>query len=162
VGAVLGAAKTATGGAAKKIQGRKRQHCDRYLRSAGRRRGAPADVLDRDGAVLVTRRPQCSWVCAPSLAASVYNGPNCPKLSPIGQVRPIEIVKRAETLSAFNCVPRRWVVERTLDWAQSQTAALSEGFSRASILRAQGVGFTSHLISSSLEISLTLLRMYLR
>ena len=70
-----------------------------------------ADMQDRDGLALVCeglikRFPFIGKICGDG----GYQGPiaqsNCP--------RPLEIVKRNQT--AFEVLPKRWIVERTLAW----------------------------------------------
>jgi transposase len=72
-----GAAKPRPGGCGQEDQRAQATHCDRYRRSAGRCRGAPADVQDRDGAVLVIEAIHQLFLSLRHLFAdSVYNGPN--------------------------------------------------------------------------------------
>ena len=74
----------------------------------------PADVQDRDGAVLVVEAIHQLFPWLRHLFAdSVYNGPN---LSDKFGNWTIEIVKRAADAAGFKLLPRRWVVERTLAW----------------------------------------------
>ncbi len=77
----------------------------------------PADVQDRDGAVLVIEAVHQLFPWLRHLFAdSVYNGPNLPEaLAKFGKWT-IEIVKRAADAVGFQLLPRRWVVERTLAW----------------------------------------------
>jgi transposase len=77
----------------------------------------PADVQDRDGAVLVIEaiHQLFPWLCH-LFADSVYNGPNLRgALAKFGKWT-IEIVKRAADAAGFQLLPRRWMVERTLAW----------------------------------------------
>jgi transposase len=101
-------------------QGSQTSHCDRYLRSTGRCRGAPRDVRDRDGAVLVIEAVHQLFPWLRHLFAdSVYNGPNLREaLAKFGRWT-IEIVKRAADAAGFQLLPRRFVVERTLASVQS-------------------------------------------
>src|SRR6266850_1477213 len=103
--------------AAKKIKGRKRHI---VTDTCGLLVGAevhPADVQDRDGAVLVIEAVHQLFPWLRHLFAdSVYNGPNLPEaLAKFGKWT-IEIVKRAADAVGFQLLPRRWVVERTLAW----------------------------------------------
>jgi len=77
----------------------------------------PADVQDRDGAVLVIEAIHQLFPWLRHLFAdSVYNGPNLREaLAKFGDWT-IEIVKRAADAAGFQLLPRRWVVERTLAW----------------------------------------------
>jgi transposase len=115
--------KTTEGGgprgydAAKKVKGHKRHI---VTDTGGLLVGAevhPADVQDRDGAVLVIEaiHPLFPWL-RHLFADRVYNGPNLPEaLAKFGKWT-IEIVKRAADAAGFVLLPRRWVVERTLAW----------------------------------------------
>ncbi len=77
----------------------------------------PADLQDRDGAVLVIEAIHQLFPWLRHLFAdSVYNGPNLREaLAKFGKWT-IEIVKRAAEAAGFQLLPRRWVVERTLAW----------------------------------------------
>ena len=77
----------------------------------------PADIQDRDGAVLVIEAIHQLFPWLRHLFAdSVYNGPNLSDaLAKFGNWT-IEIVKRAADATGFKLLPRRWVVERTLAW----------------------------------------------
>ena len=92
-------------------------YCDRYWRSAGWAEVHPADIQDRDGAVLVIEAIHQLFPWLRHLFAdSVYNGPNLSDaLAKFGNWT-IEIVKRAADATGFKLLPRRWVVERTLAW----------------------------------------------
>ena len=103
--------------AAKKVKGRKRHI---VTDTGGLLVGAevhPADVQDRDGAVLVIEAIHQLFPWLRHLFAdSVYNGPNLREaLAKFGHWT-IEIVKRAADAAGFKLLPRRWVVERTLAW----------------------------------------------
>ena len=103
--------------AAKKIKGRKRHI---VTDTGGLLVGAevhPADIQDRDGAVLVIEAIHQLFPWLRHLFAdSVYNGPNLrDALAKFGNWT-IEIVKRAADAAGFKLLPRRWVVERTLAW----------------------------------------------
>ena len=74
----------------------------------------PADVQDRDGAVLVIEAIHQLFPWLRHLFAdSVYNGPNLgDALAKFGNWT-IEIVKRTADAAGFKLLPRRWVVERS-------------------------------------------------
>ena len=102
---------------AKKIKGRKRHI---VTDTGGLLVGAevhPADIQDRDGAVLVIEAIHQLFPWLRHLFAdSVYNGRNLgDALAKFGNWT-IEIVKRAADAAGFKLLPRRWVVERTLAW----------------------------------------------
>ena len=77
----------------------------------------PADLQDRDGAVLVldqrTRRlfPFLETI----FADSAYGGPKLAKAI-AGAAWKIEVVKKPKDQKGFEVLPRRWVVERTIAW----------------------------------------------
>ena len=103
--------------AAKKVKGRKRHI---VTDTSGLLVGAevhPADVQDRDGAVLVIEAVHQLFPWLRHLFAdSDYNGPNLREaLVKFGDWT-IEIVKRAAEAAGFQLLPRRWVVERTFAW----------------------------------------------
>src|SRR5260221_12938694 len=103
--------------AAKKVKGRKRHI---VTDTGGLLVGAevhPADVQDRDGAVLVIEAiHQLFPLLRHLFADSVYNGANLREaLAKLGNWT-VEIVKRAADAAGFQLLPRRWVVERTLAW----------------------------------------------
>jgi transposase len=103
--------------AAKKVKGRKRHI---VTDTCGLLVGAevhPADIQDRDGAVLVIEAVHQLFPWLRHLFAdSVYTGPNLhDALVKFGKWT-IEIVKRAADAAGFQLLPRRWVVERTLAW----------------------------------------------
>src|SRR5246127_3634737 len=103
--------------AGKKVKGRKRHI---VTDTCGLLVGAevhPADIQDRDGAVLVIEAVHQLFPWLRHLFAdSVYTGPNLHEaLAKFGKWT-IEIVKRAADAAGFQLLPRRWVVERTLAW----------------------------------------------
>src|SRR5215472_12233564 len=103
--------------AAKKIKGRKRHI---VTDTGGLLVGAevhPADVQDRDGAVLVIEAVHDLFPWLRHLFAdSVYNGPNLREaIAKFGDWT-IQIVTRGAGVTGFQLLPRRWVVERTLAW----------------------------------------------
>jgi putative transposase len=77
----------------------------------------PADLQDRDGAVLVldrhTRRlfPFLETI----FADAAYAGGKL-RRAMAGTPWKIEVVKRSDTAKGFQVIPRRWVVERTIAW----------------------------------------------
>jgi putative transposase len=77
----------------------------------------PADIQDRDGAVLVIEAVHQLFPWLRRLFAdSVYNGASLHQaLARFGNWT-VEIVKRAADAAGFQLLPRRWVVERTLAW----------------------------------------------
>jgi len=103
--------------AAKKVKGRKRHI---VTDTTGLMVGAavhPADVQDRDGALLVieTIHDLFPWL-RHLFADSAYSGDKILKtLTKFGRWS-IEIVKRMADTVGFEVLPRRWVVERTLAW----------------------------------------------
>lgn len=103
--------------AGKKVKGRKRHI---ITDTGGLLVGAeihPADVQDRDGAVLVVKaiRSLFPWL-RHLFADSAYAGPKlAAALTKLGKWT-IEIVKRPQDAVGFELLPRRWVVERTLAW----------------------------------------------
>ena len=113
--------------AAKKIKGRKRHI---VTDTGGLLVGAevhPADIQDRDGAVLVIEAIHQLFPWLRHLFAdSVYNGANLrDALAKLGNWT-VEIVKRAADAAGFQLLPRRWVVERSR-LAQSKPP-LGKGF----------------------------------
>ncbi len=77
----------------------------------------PANVQDRDGAVLVLnertrRRFPLLWTI---FADSAYGGPMLAKAI-AGAAWKIEVVKKPKDQKGFEVLPRRWVVERTIAW----------------------------------------------
>src|SRR6202030_3945567 len=101
--------------AAKKVKARKRHIVTDTGGLLGGAEGHPADVHDRDGAVLVIEAIHQLFPWLRHLFAdSVYNGPNLrDALAKFGDWT-LEIVKRAA--AGFHLRPRRWVVERTFAW----------------------------------------------
>ena len=101
----------------KKIKGRKRHA---VVDTTGMLFGLvvhAADVQDRDGApaVLKSMRHACPWL-RHLFADGGYAGPKLrAALNRIGKWT-LEIVKRSDTASGFEVLPRRWVVERTFAW----------------------------------------------
>jgi transposase len=78
----------------------------------------PADIQDRDGGVLVLATLFGLFPFLKTLFADAgYQGPQfrgelakrLPRLS-------VEIIKRSDTATGFEVLPRRWVVERTIAW----------------------------------------------
>jgi putative transposase len=137
--------------AAKKVKGRKRHI---VTDTCGLLVGAevhPADVQDRDGAVLVieTVHQLFPWL-RHLFADSVYNGPNLREaLAKFGKWT-IEIVKRAADAAGFQLLPRRWVA----GLAQSQPPP-GKGFRGVDCER-QSVGLHRLCTAPHQEIGLTL------
>ncbi len=77
----------------------------------------PADIQDRDGAVLVLdRRTRRLFPFLETIFAdSAYGGPKLRKAM-AGAAWTIEVVKRSAQAKGFEVIPRRWVVERTIAW----------------------------------------------
>ena len=77
----------------------------------------PANLQDRDGAVLVldrhTRRmfPFLEKI----FADGAYGGPKLAKAM-AAAAWSIEVVKRSDQAKGFEVLPKRWVVERTIAW----------------------------------------------
>ena len=70
-----------------------------------------ADIQDRDGLALACERLVRRFPFIEKIRADGgYRGPVARENSP----RPLEIVKRDR--SAFEVLPKRWIVERTLAW----------------------------------------------
>src|ERR1700756_5490943 len=103
--------------AAKKVKGRKRHILTDTIGLPVGAEVPPADIQDRDGAVLVIEAVHQLFPWLRHLFAdSVYTGPNLHEaLAKFGKWT-IEIVKRAADATGFTLLPRRWVVERTLAW----------------------------------------------
>ena len=103
--------------AAKKVKGRKRHI---VTDTTGLLVGAaihPADVQDRDGAVLVIEAIHDLFPWLRHLFAdSAYSGAKLLKTLAKFGLWSIEIVKRMADTVGFEVLPRRWVVERTLAW----------------------------------------------
>ena len=103
--------------AGKKIKGRKRHI---LVDTGGLLVGAVvhgADIQDRDGApmVLSAVRSAFPWL-RHVFADGGYAGPKLRNaLAKIGHWT-VEIVKRSDTATGFEVVPRRWVVERSFAW----------------------------------------------
>jgi transposase len=113
VESVLGRGKAATRGRGQEEQGAQALYYSRYWRSAGWGRGGPADIHDRDGAVLVieTIHQLFPWL-RHLFADSVYNGPNLDDALAKFGTWTIEIVKRAADATGFKLLPSHWIVER--------------------------------------------------
>src|SRR6476660_9350645 len=147
--------------AAKKIKGRKRHI---VTDTGGLLVGAevhPADVQDRDGAVLVIQAVHQLFPWLRHLFAdSVYNGPNLPEaLAKFGKWTIERSSNAPLTLSAFNCC--RGAGSSNGPWLGSIATAAWRRISRRR-LRAPRHGFTSPLYSSSSGDWLDPYAMYLR
>ena len=122
--------------AAKKVKGRKRHI---VTDTTGLMVGAavhPADVQDRDGALLVieTIHDLFPWL-RHLFADSAYSGDKLLEALAKFGCWSIEIVKRMTDTVGFEVLPRRWVVERTLAWL-NRNRRLAKDF-EASIASAQ-------------------------
>jgi transposase len=135
-------------------QGEQAPYCNLYWRSAVGAEVHPADIQDRDGAVLVIEAIHRLFPWLRHLFAdSVYNGPNLhDALAKFGNWT-IEIVKRAADAAGFQLLPRRWVVERTLAWL-NRKPPLGKGFRGVNRQR-QGVGLYRLSATADQKISLT-------
>ena len=83
-----------------------------------------AGIQDRDGAVplLASIRHAFPWL-RHVFADSGYAGAKLETaLAALGNWT-IEIVKRPDSAKGFDCLPRRWVVERTLAWLNATVAS---------------------------------------
>jgi putative transposase len=103
--------------AGKKIKGRKRHIVVDTLGNLVGLQVHAADIQDRDGAVGVLRsiRYLCPWL-RHIFADGGYAGDKLRlELAPIGRWT-IEVIKRSDSVSGFEVLPRRWVVERTFAW----------------------------------------------
>ena len=103
--------------AGKKVKGRKRHI---LTDTTGLLVGAeihPADIQDRDGAVLVIEAIHNLFPWLRHLFADgAYAGQKLrDTLAKFGDWT-VEIVKRSDHAAGFEVLPRRWVVERTLAW----------------------------------------------
>ena len=103
--------------AGKRVKGRKRHIATDTL---GLMVGAvvhPADVQDRDGAPLVLRSIRHAWPWLRHVFADGgYAGPKLRDAMKGHGDWDIEIIKRSDTASGFEVLPRRWVIERTFAW----------------------------------------------
>ena len=103
--------------AGKKIKGKKRHLLVDTLGLILNAVVHPADIQDRDGAVLVlddhTRRlfPFLEKI----FADSAYGGPKL-RDAIVGAPWKIEVVRRPADQKGFEVLPKRWVVERTIAW----------------------------------------------
>jgi putative transposase len=103
--------------AGKKVKGRKRHI---LTDTGGLLVGAvvhTADIQDRDGApgLLASLRHSFPWL-RHIFADGAYGGEKLEDAL-VGQGEwTFEIIKRSDTAKAFELLPRRWVVERTLAW----------------------------------------------
>ena len=103
--------------AGKKINGRKRHIITDTLGHLVGLVIHPADIQDRDGAVRVLSviRSLYPWL-RHVFADGGYAGPELKgRLAKIGNWT-MQIVKRSNTATGFELLPRRWVVERTFAW----------------------------------------------
>jgi transposase len=116
------------GDAGKKVQGRKRHILTDTVGHLVAAAIQPANVQDRDGAVPLLRsiRGLYPWL-RHLFADGGYAGPKlADALTKLGRWT-VEIVKRSDTSTGFELVPRRWVVEQTLAWL-SRNRRLAKDF----------------------------------
>jgi len=77
----------------------------------------PADIQDRDCIAPMLRAARKMF---PSIAAAVadggYQGATTATAVRTEAGIPLEIVKRSDTATGFELVPKRWIVERTFGW----------------------------------------------
>jgi transposase len=102
--------------AGKKINGRKRHIVTDTLGLLVVVLVTAASVQDRDGGRLVLARARMTM---PSIVAVWADGGYAGKLLTFAYTHlriAVQIVKRSDTATGFEVLPRRWVVERTLSW----------------------------------------------
>jgi transposase len=77
----------------------------------------PADLQDRDGAVLVLdRRTRRLFPFLEKIFGDGAYGGAKLRSTMAGAAWTIEVVKRSDITKGFKPLPKRWVVERTLAW----------------------------------------------
>lgn len=103
--------------AGKKIKGRKRHILTDTLGLMVGLVIHGADIQDRDGApdVLKSIRTRWPWL-RHVFADGGYAGPKLREAMKKHGDWTIEIIKRSDTATGFEVLPRRWVVERTFAW----------------------------------------------
>ena len=117
-----GVRTTESGGPRGFVAGKRVKGCKRHIATdtLGLMVGAvvhPADVQDRDRASLVLRSIRHSWPwLRHAFANGGYAGPMLRDAMQGHGDRSIEIIKRSDTASGFEVLPRRWVIERTFAW----------------------------------------------
>lgn len=103
--------------AGKKIKGRKRHIATDTLGHIMTAVVHPADIQDRDGALMVAARIRSLFPWLRHLIADGgYAGEKLRNgLAQIGQWT-IEIIKRSDQVKGFVVLPKRWIVERSFAW----------------------------------------------
>ena len=103
--------------AGKKIKGRKRHIATDTLGHIMTAVVHPADIQDRDGALMVAARIRSLFPWLRHLIADGgYAGEKLRNgLAQIGQWT-IEIIKRSDQVKGFVVLPKRWIVERSFPW----------------------------------------------
>ncbi len=77
----------------------------------------PADIQDRDGALLVlNRQTRRLFPFLETIFADGANGGQKLRRAMADAAWRIEVVKRSAQAKGFEVIPRRWVVERTIAW----------------------------------------------
>ena len=118
--------------AAKKVSGRKRHILVDTLGMILTAIVHVADIQDRDGAVLVFERFKgCfPWVSLIWVDGAYAGDKLAWQVANFGSFR-LEVVKRSDTASGFEVIPKRWIVERTLAWI-SRNRRMSKDFEKLS------------------------------
>ncbi len=132
--------------AGKKVKGRKRHILTDTIGLLVGAEIHPADVQDRDGAVLVIDAIHDLFPWLRHLFADgAYAGEKLRQaLAKFGRWT-VEIVKRSDRAAGFAVLPRRWVVERTLAWL-NRNRRLARDF-EATLARAKARLFIAALSS---------------
>lgn len=130
--------------AGKKVKGRKRHiatDTEGHLLAV---EVHPADIQDRDGAMslLAWVSQLCPWL-RHLFADGAYSGDKLQGALTKLASWTIEIVKRSDTATGFEVLPRRWVVERTFAWL-GRCRRLAKDF-EASLASAVAWVFVAHI-----------------